>query len=115
MIGAGTWLLLVGGGYRCGVDIYDPANAGRLTPEFLRGVLDEAWARRDEAQPDVTPLVPGPDAPRSRAEFAGLRCDRCGHARFVSVSFNEGWTRRAQCVPCGAVHRQWTAPGWRAL
>lgn len=95
----------------------ESADPAELTPEFLRGVLDEAWERRDQVRPDVAPLVPGPEqaVPRSRAEFAGLRCGRCGHARFVSVSFDEGRTPRAQCVPCGKVYPTWRAPGWRAL
>lgn len=95
------------------MDIYDPGNAGRLTPEFLREMLDEAWEQRDRVMPDGPIEVPGP-LPRSRAAFEGLRCARCGHARFVSVSFDEGWTRRAQCIPCGKVHGDWSAPGWRA-
>ena len=45
-------------------------------------------------------------------EFAGLKC-RCGSARFVSVSFDTGFTRWAQCVPCGTVHPTWRAPGWK--
>jgi hypothetical protein len=31
-------------------------------------------------------------------------CPRCSSARWVSVSFNEGVTRRRQCVPCGKVY-----------
>jgi hypothetical protein len=33
-------------------------------------------------------------------------CPRCSSARWVSVSFNEGATRRRQCVPCGKVYGQ---------
>lgn len=44
------------------------------------------------------------------------RCDRCGSARWVSVSFDEGWSRRAQCVLCGALHQGGICigPGWRS-
>jgi Uncharacterized Zn ribbon-containing protein len=42
-----------------------------------------------------------------------LTCPRCGSDRWVSVSLDEGWTRRAQCGPCGQVHAP-LGPGWRA-
>jgi hypothetical protein len=32
-----------------------------------------------------------------------FRCTRCGSNRFVSVSFDGGFIRRPQCVPCGKV------------
>jgi transcription elongation factor Elf1 len=41
-------------------------------------------------------------------------CPRCGSPRWVSVSLDEGWTRRAQCVPCGAIHRPVIGPGWQS-
>lgn len=40
-------------------------------------------------------------------------CSRCGSTEWVSVSLDEGHTRRAQCVPCGWVHAA-LGPGWRA-
>lgn len=42
------------------------------------------------------------------------RCPACRSPRWVSVSFDGGWTRRAQCVPCGKVHADPLGPGWRA-
>lgn len=33
-----------------------------------------------------------------------ITCPACGSGRYVSVSFDRGWTRKAQCVPCGRVH-----------
>ena len=42
------------------------------------------------------------------------KCPRCGSHRWVSVSLNGGWTRRAQCVPCGAIHEPVIGPGWQA-
>lgn len=33
-----------------------------------------------------------------------FRCPRCGSNRFVSVSFDGGYIRRPQCVPCGHLH-----------
>lgn len=39
-------------------------------------------------------------------------CPRCGSTHWVSVSLNGGWTRCAQCVPCGKVHAV-LGPGWR--
>lgn len=41
-------------------------------------------------------------------------CPRCGSPRWVSVSLDGGWTRRAQCVPCGAHHKPVIGPGWRS-
>lgn len=42
------------------------------------------------------------------------QCPRCGSPRWVSVSLDEGWTRRAQCVACGALHGPVIGPGWRS-
>jgi len=41
------------------------------------------------------------------------RCPRCGSKSWVSVSLNGGWTRLAQCVPCGAYGDK-LGPGWKA-
>lgn len=41
------------------------------------------------------------------------RCPRCGSREWVSVSLDEGYTRLAQCVPCGAMHPGVIGPGWR--
>lgn len=38
------------------------------------------------------------------SEYEG-KCPNCGSSRWVSVSLDGGWTRRPQCVPCGAIHR----------
>lgn len=40
------------------------------------------------------------------------RCPACGSTSWVSVSLDEGYTRKAQCVPCGKVHAN-LGPGWR--
>jgi hypothetical protein len=40
------------------------------------------------------------------------RCPSCGSPRYVSVSLDGAWTRRAQCVPCGA-YGDYLGPGWR--
>lgn len=42
------------------------------------------------------------------------RCPQCGSTRWVSVSLDEGWTRRAQCVPCGAYHKPMIGPGYKS-
>jgi transcription elongation factor Elf1 len=42
------------------------------------------------------------------------RCPRCGSTRWVSVSLNGGYTRQAQCVPCGAYHPGNIGPGWKS-
>jgi len=44
----------------------------------------------------------------------GPRCPRCRSDRWVSVSLDGGYTRRAQCIPCGAYHEPVIGPGWRA-
>ncbi len=41
-------------------------------------------------------------------------CPNCGSPRWVSVSLDGGWTRRAQCVPCGHVRPGVIGPDWRA-
>lgn len=33
-----------------------------------------------------------------------IRCPRCRSGRYVSASIDGGWTRHAQCVPCGRIH-----------
>lgn len=48
-------------------------------------------------------------------EPSHLTCPRCGSLAWVSVSLDGGWTRRAQCVPCGAHHPGSIGPGWRSL
>lgn len=42
------------------------------------------------------------------------RCPNCGSPRWVSVSLNEGLTRLAQCIPCGAYHDVIIGPGWQS-
>lgn len=42
------------------------------------------------------------------------RCPRCASPRWVSVSLDGGWTRLAQCVPCGAYHPGTIGPGWKS-
>ncbi len=57
--------------------------------------------------------LPDGDVPAAgEAEVAEHRCPACGSTSWVSVSLDEGWTRRAQCVPCGKVHAL-LGPGWR--
>lgn len=41
-------------------------------------------------------------------------CPRCKSPRWVSVSLDGGYTRRAQCVPCGALHIPVIGPGWKS-
>ena len=51
-----------------------------------------------------------PAYPRARP-----RCPQCGSIKWVSVSLDEGWTRRAQCIPCGAYHAVGViGPGYKA-
>jgi uncharacterized Zn finger protein len=40
-----------------------------------------------------------------------FRCPRCGSNRFVSVSYDRGYTRLPQCVPCGQVHPDYFGHG----
>lgn len=50
-----------------------------------------------------------------QAERVKPSCASCGSVRWVSVSLDEGWTRRAQCIPCGAYHPVGViGPGYRA-
>ncbi len=76
------------------MDIYDPANAGRLMPEFLHRMLDEAWARRDRVQPDMPVEAPGQGA------------------AWVRVPLSEAWDEN-RCPHCAAVIVSgfWTRPG----
>jgi hypothetical protein len=46
-------------------------------------------------------------------EQAEHRCTRCGSTEWVSVSLTAGFTRHAQCVPCGKIG-DFLGPGWRA-
>lgn len=41
-------------------------------------------------------------------------CPRCRSTEWVSVSLDGGWTRKAQCVPCGHVQPKTIGPGWKA-
>jgi hypothetical protein len=51
------------------------------------------------------------EQPTSEQATAPL-CPRCNSPRWVSVSLDGGWTRRAQCVPCGALHEPVIGPGF---
>lgn len=73
----------------------------RVAAEMARSV----GANRTAELRDVEPVEHG-----VRDEH---RCPSCGSPRWVSVSLNEGYTRRAQCVPCGKVHAR-LGPGWRS-
>jgi transcription elongation factor Elf1 len=42
------------------------------------------------------------------------QCPCCGSPKWVSVSLDTGFTRRAQCVPCGAIHKPVIGPGWKS-
>lgn len=42
------------------------------------------------------------------------RCSGCGSPRWVSVSLDDGYTRRAQCIPCGTYHEPVIGPGWQS-
>ena len=42
-------------------------------------------------------------------------CPRCGSPRWVSVSLDGAWTRRPQCVPCGAIHPYVLGQGSEAI
>jgi transcription elongation factor Elf1 len=55
---------------------------------------------------------PTPDAGDGPMETKRL-CPVCGSERWVSISLDQGYTRRAQCVPCGAIHPGVIGPGWR--
>lgn len=41
-------------------------------------------------------------------------CPRCGSTEWLSISLDTGFSRRAQCVPCGTVHPGVLGPGWKA-
>lgn len=58
------------------MDICDPGDGGRLTPEFLREILDEAWEQRDRVVPDGPIQTPGV-VPRIHVDFNGLQDDGC--------------------------------------
>jgi hypothetical protein len=61
---------------------------------------DRLDAALDGQAPDVTA---GPQ-----------HCPRCLSPQWVSVSLDGGWTRKAQCVPCGAYHPGSIGPGWKS-
>lgn len=63
---------------------------------------------------DLDPLPAGRDHGQQHDQGETPTCPRCGSLRWVSVSLDGGWTRRAQCVPCGAYHAGSIGPGWRS-
>lgn len=91
----------------------------------MKEALDRGTASFDkeiaEAAADVTRLAAERDAARAAlvertsADTGQTehRCPRCGSPRWVSASLDEGWTRIAQCIPCGAYGDK-LGPGWRA-
>lgn len=52
--------------------------------------------------------------PRMGPHMSEPRCPRCGSPRWASVSLDGGYTRRAQCIPCGTYHKPVIGPGWRS-
>jgi len=52
------------------------------------GLIDKGYRRQPEPR-EVTTVE--------------WRCKACGSKRWVQVSLNGGWTKSAQCVPCGRV------------
>ncbi len=58
------------------------------------------------------PPTDRPEAPAPPPSPPALQCPNCGSSRYVSASFDGGWTRKAQCVPCGRVHAH-LGDGWR--
>lgn len=70
-----------------------------LAPDEARDIGRALLAAAEEVDP------PPPNKPQ---------CPRCGSARWVSVSLDGGYTRRAQCVPCGAHHKPMIGPGWKS-
>jgi hypothetical protein len=72
---------------------------------------------QESAAIDRHSLEPGPvaesDATRE-PEKRQPRCPRCGSTRWVSVSLDTGFTRHAQCVPCGAYHKPVIGPGYKS-
>lgn len=88
-----------------------PEGAAAVTPCCGRNPL-ELLGHRMAVEPA---LVTCPGRERSQpADEAKRSCPRCGSPEWVSVSLDQGCTRRAQCVPCGHYHPGVIGPGWRS-
>lgn len=91
------------------------AAAGAALEREPGGVEWEAVMLRSGASCKAAAAASGgqPDAGQIIERVKPL-CPKCGSPRWVSVSLDGGWTRRAQCVPCGAYHRPTIGPGYKA-
>lgn len=90
-----------------------PEGGAAVTPCCGRNPL-ELLGHRMAVEPA---LVTRPARERSQAadpDEAERTCPRCGSPEWVSVSLDQGYTRRAQCVPCGHYHPGILGPGWRS-
>jgi hypothetical protein len=69
-----------------------------------RATVGVLQMRRDEAAALIAVLgeAQSPDT-APRPDGRAWSCPACGSSRWVSVSFDRGFTRKAQCVPCGTV------------
>lgn len=83
--------------YRRGLEAYQTAIAAGLRIAAKLIVSGE--------KPVQVPIVEEPEEPR---------CPKCKSTRWVSVSLDGGYTRKAQCVPCGAYHVVNIGPGWQS-
>lgn len=104
----------------------DRGVAGELTTGELYRQADKVLAEIDRI-PDVSEMPGGEVALPVRRDGEGAltaappspeietpRCPACGSTRWVSVSLDEGWSRRAQCVPCGAYHAPMIGYGYKS-
>lgn len=91
----------------------DITPAGDPTWPPLRRVRTEAEVRAERPR-YVGEVAPDRITAEPEVEEPERICRRCGSPRWVSVSLDEGWTRLAQCVPCGAYHPDKLGPGWKA-
>jgi hypothetical protein len=84
----------------------DAAEDNYLTTQAVYGALITVPA--DAGTGTVPARAPGGPVQSGQTVPIGPEaehpCPRCGSDRWVSVSLDEGYTRRAQCIPCGHVH-----------
>ncbi len=70
------------------------------------------WCDPCIARAGLAATLPDPESDAGREKTR--TCPRCGSLNWVSVSLDQGYTRRAQCVPCGHIHSGILGPGWKA-
>jgi len=101
MVGVGVYRVVALHSY------HDDAHTRDLFADASIALVVMTDAQLYQPRSPELPIIEA-DAPTSES------CSSCGSNQWVSVSLDGGWSRRAQCVPCGTIRPGIIGPGWQA-